>query len=321
MSHHPPHLITKDGRMMPSAFIPFCSFVTDMEVLGQHIANLTPPVCTSFSPAILEGQLCYEIDLNLALPRDMTTGEGMEKGLMIILDSNGGRTGRVPEDLQFSKTIKPYPVPELLIKKTTYPKVYIHTVSRYSDYLIKSSSSTVMKMIQAKQVSVSEAFLDLPDETKQCQIETFEACQQDTLIREALDQCRCVPFALNGTFPQTHRICTPQGNECIESINRMKTQCMSSCNGMFADIKMELRSKGDAFKDISFKTKLKIILDDYKAQFGSDIVFDPLREGTVQNKLNVYGKFTVFKNNISISMFPNFSDRTADGPSNGLDLL
>ena len=291
MSHHPPHLITKDGRMMPSAFIPFCSFGTNMEVLGQHIANFTPPVCTSFRPTILEGQLCYEIDLNLVLPRNLTTGEGMDKGLMIILDTNKGKTGRIPRNLLLSETNKPYPVPELVTKPNTDLKVYIHTVSRYSDYVGESSRSTIIKMIQAKQVSVSDAFLKLPIKIKQCHRQTFEACQQKAFIGKGLNKCQCVPFSLNVTFPQTHELCTPLGNECFGNISMMKTQCIISCNGMFADIKMEIRSRRDAMKDNEFKMKLESILDHYKKQFVSDILFEPLKtNGKEDNKLNDYGK-------------------------------
>ena len=113
MTHQPHHLITKDGRLIHSAFIPFGSF-------GTNMAD----------------------------------------------DSSGLKQRQSRKSEKTFSSLKPYPVLELHRKTTTDPKVYINTLLRYSD--------SVMKMIQAKYIClVYEAFLDLPDKIKHCQSQIF----------------------------------------------------------------------------------------------------------------------------------------------------
>ena len=77
---HPPHLTSG----WSSAFIPFCAYKTDLNFSGKSptLDGTTFPVCTSFLPTILEGQLCYKLTLN------KTSGKGKKNELMILLDYN-----------------------------------------------------------------------------------------------------------------------------------------------------------------------------------------------------------------------------------------
>ena len=65
LSLHPIHLIPdKKGQLPPSALVPFCSYQGESNMLGQkrpELDNLT--ICDKFEPTILEGQLCYSIDV------------------------------------------------------------------------------------------------------------------------------------------------------------------------------------------------------------------------------------------------------------------
>ena len=61
-SSHPIHLVNKQGELMPSAFIPYCGFLTDMAYIGKQRPNFSSPLCNAFTPVLLEGQLCYELD-------------------------------------------------------------------------------------------------------------------------------------------------------------------------------------------------------------------------------------------------------------------
>ena len=54
--------MTSDGEMSPSAFIPFCEF-GDIK-MGVKIDNFSAPVCNVFKAAVLNDQLCYEVDLD-----------------------------------------------------------------------------------------------------------------------------------------------------------------------------------------------------------------------------------------------------------------
>ena len=50
--------------MLPTALIPFCEFGGNMSVMGVKIDQLKYPVCNSFRPKIVKGQLCYTVDPN-----------------------------------------------------------------------------------------------------------------------------------------------------------------------------------------------------------------------------------------------------------------
>ena len=63
MTNHPVHF--KDGDAhFPTALIPFCEFGGSMSVMGTQIDQLKVPVCNSFKPKIVEGQLCYSVNPN-----------------------------------------------------------------------------------------------------------------------------------------------------------------------------------------------------------------------------------------------------------------
>ena len=60
LSSHPVHLVTKNSKTsLPSAFIPFCAYKTNLALMGEYIEDLEFPVCNSFIPTVLDGQLCY----------------------------------------------------------------------------------------------------------------------------------------------------------------------------------------------------------------------------------------------------------------------
>ena len=67
-----------------SAFIPFCAYKTDLNISKKSLAlpGITYPLCSSFLPTVLEGQLCYELKLN------DTSGQGKGYELMLVLDYN-----------------------------------------------------------------------------------------------------------------------------------------------------------------------------------------------------------------------------------------
>ena len=77
-SNHPVHLVNTEGKPMPSALIPFCSFGDNVGETMRE--DFTLPVCTMFQPTILDGQKCYQ-------PKDdLYTGQGMHQGLAFMID-------------------------------------------------------------------------------------------------------------------------------------------------------------------------------------------------------------------------------------------
>ena len=81
---HPPHLASD----WSSALIPFCAYKTDLNFSETPpLLNGTNfPLCSSFHPTILEGQLCYNLALN------KTSGQGKRNELMLVLDYNEDRS-------------------------------------------------------------------------------------------------------------------------------------------------------------------------------------------------------------------------------------
>ena len=77
---HPLH-ISSTGN---SAFIPFCAYKTNLNFSKNSLTlpGLTFPLCSSFLPTILEGQLCYKLTVN------DTSGQGKRNELMLLLDYN-----------------------------------------------------------------------------------------------------------------------------------------------------------------------------------------------------------------------------------------
>ena len=90
MINHPVHIVTKENKLSPSAFIPFCDFGGNMAVVGKMIDNFDDPVCNSFEAKLLNDQLCYEVDLNRFSDKDNIKNE-LEIGFNFVIDYNEDR--------------------------------------------------------------------------------------------------------------------------------------------------------------------------------------------------------------------------------------
>ena len=90
VNNHPVHIYDENGSLSPTAFIPFCSFGGDMNIVGTASKQFNIPVCSSFKPQIRNDQLCYQINLE-----DFKDTNNVEKqlkeGLVLILDYNEER--------------------------------------------------------------------------------------------------------------------------------------------------------------------------------------------------------------------------------------
>ena len=81
------HLLDDNENLSPSAFIPFCSFQGSPDLLSRDFDNLSLPVCSSFKKKLLDGQLCYQIDVNTLV--NETTAAGLQRGgLSLLVDAN-----------------------------------------------------------------------------------------------------------------------------------------------------------------------------------------------------------------------------------------
>ena len=90
MMNHPVHLIDGEGKLLPSALIPFCDFGGDMSWIGKKIEEFDLPVCNSFRRSLLKGQLCYELDVNQTTEQQFS-GDQLRMGLTLLMDNNEDR--------------------------------------------------------------------------------------------------------------------------------------------------------------------------------------------------------------------------------------
>ena len=170
---HPVHLTpNREGQLPPSAFIPFCSYQGETNLLGEQkrpeLNNLT--VCDKFEPTILEGKLCYSLDITKILKK--TTRVGESNGLWILVDSD-------PFALNASAQMKP----EF--------KVFVHTLAQYTTF-----GSGEYAMYSLKKMSGTDSFRQLPENQKKCHNHNREQCEANMFFGQIERNCNCVPWAL-----------------------------------------------------------------------------------------------------------------------------
>ena len=93
---HPLHI----SSTWTSTFIPFCAFQSNMALSKQptYIKDLYYPLCSSFQPTLLEGQLCFKLQMNA------TSAEGKKNQLMLLLDYNEDRSIYAPNEIKTQRS-------------------------------------------------------------------------------------------------------------------------------------------------------------------------------------------------------------------------
>ena len=181
MSVYPPHLIDSEKALTPSALIPFCEFQSSPK--GQTRPDLPFIACDKFQATVLEGQLCYSVDLRHIASNK--TKQGLRNGLMLALD-----TGGYPDI--FTKETKEEGMIDTYEENTSSFRIYINTLEVFSD---SRAGSYAMSGLQ--KMALTNNFVDLPEETKKCQIETYEHCIARRYFEAVKELCGCVPWALS----------------------------------------------------------------------------------------------------------------------------
>ena len=97
------HILDKDGNLLPSAFIPFCAFGTNISTLGVKIDKFGIPVCNSFKAKVLNDQLCYEVDVKEVIDKQVLKKE-LDIGLMLLIDHNEDREVNVERSTEIEQT-------------------------------------------------------------------------------------------------------------------------------------------------------------------------------------------------------------------------
>ena len=89
ITNHPVHIIDEEGKLSPSAFIPFCGFGGNMSIMGVKIDQFAVPVCNHFKAKVLNDQLCYEVDPNEF--KYIVSDKNFNQGLEFYVDINEDR--------------------------------------------------------------------------------------------------------------------------------------------------------------------------------------------------------------------------------------
>ena len=155
-----------------------------MTMLGQTKANFPFTFCSEFRPTVLEGELCYKINI---VPSTITNAKPGEKNcLMMIIDP--GQTSKKHQAIeeQDLNIVNLEPA-----STSSSVRVYMDILGTFSDYRPGSFA-----MYALKKMTGTEGFLTLPKEKKKCQVETFELCQTTNYVKEVHAQCGCVPWSL-----------------------------------------------------------------------------------------------------------------------------
>ena len=183
---HPPHL----KNSWSSAFIPFCAYKTHLDFSQNSFAprGISFPLCSSFVPTILEGQLCYELKLN----KTRLSGQGKENELMLLLDYNEDRSLQVSshnEDIvKYShKTLNFNTAVESI--QGVSAKIQINTLSPYIGF-----GGGLYVMSAVKRMTAKKDFLQMPLKDRNCEVQLYEDCRTTKLMQE----CNCVPWEVTG---------------------------------------------------------------------------------------------------------------------------
>ena len=162
------------GNLPPSALVPFCSYQGNNSLLRQQrigFQNLT--FCDKFQPTILEGQLCYSLDVTKLERKATKTGK--RNGLFLLLDPNPypmeSTDGRVKAARNDQESFK----------------VYIHTLAEYTAF-----GPGAYAIHNLKRMTGKSSFYQLPDSQKYCQVHSREKCQTDIFLSQVEFNCKCV---------------------------------------------------------------------------------------------------------------------------------
>ena len=146
--------------------------------------------CNSFVPTILDGELCYSLDVDQALATAEDTTEGRDGELTLLLDYNIERSVHAgitdkkdtsDETLSFEKP-----------SSTNHAAwIFVNTLAGYSG---EGSGSYVMDSL--KRMTPTENFLAMSEEIKGCKTEGREECKKRNFLESGPNVCGCIPWEL-----------------------------------------------------------------------------------------------------------------------------
>ena len=130
-------------------------------------------VCDKFQPTVLEGQLCYTLDVaKIAKIAENPTRPDKSYGLRLLLDPKPFQLSPADDDAKDFKVI-------------------VHTLAQHTKFGRGSYAMTTLKKMTG-----TESFKQLPDQQKKCRVHNRNKCQTQKYLEEVLEKCSCIPWPL-----------------------------------------------------------------------------------------------------------------------------
>ena len=202
---HPAHI----NNSSLSSFIPFCQFGDDLSVLGRTVPQFRQPVCSAFQETVLEGQVCYQLDVNTYRAR-LDWRASRQFGLGLLVDTNQELDSRamyfrdIESNTKREASLRSY----VRFEDSSKVKIHLHTLGGGGQFAITNLSHQFFlepivlygggnyAMTGVKYISVSEEFLQLDLQTRNCQMEeSLEQCKNRKYHQQIIAQCDCLPFS------------------------------------------------------------------------------------------------------------------------------
>ena len=162
-----------------------------MNMLGTVHNGLNFTACSQFQPTVLEGQLCYSLNLNAIDTGKTQQGKG--NGLVIIIDNNIGVQNT--DNMQIKDSNKNPLALAYSGVDSDSARIYLNILSSFTDYRAGSYAMSALKKMTG-----TETFRKQTDEEKKCMLETLEACQTKKYIDRVQKKCGCFPWALSSAL-------------------------------------------------------------------------------------------------------------------------
>ena len=161
-----------------------------MILLGENRSDLPFQACNKFYPIVLEGNLCYS--LNLSSIRTEKSKAGENAALMIFIDQ-GTANKNIEQDGSSPGIDDKFYHLELKASEDVASSVRINLnlLSSFSDHRAGSYA-----MSSLKKITGTESFLGQTEEKKKCMLETREDCQNKIYMANVQEKCGCFPWSL-----------------------------------------------------------------------------------------------------------------------------
>ena len=134
-------------------------------------------VCDKFKPTILEGQLCYSLDV--ARFERRPTKAGKRNGLFLLVDPNPYQVNSSERNVEVERN-----------HQDSF-KIYIHTLAQHSAF-----GPGTYGMQSLKSMTGTKSFEELPESQKRCRVHNREGCQAEKFLVQVQGNCSCIPWAL-----------------------------------------------------------------------------------------------------------------------------